>query len=223
MYYLLKVISPHLPASPHISPFATFSRLRRRAPLDPSPVHQGELAVKTNGGGSQTLTPGAAFCSPLPSVGGSKIGELGAKMTACTSAHVSSGACVVQCFEIGEVIHDLLNAEAAERREREEQERLLAIQREREALKERARAVRARVHALELRLGLRNARDVRALWSWAVQRIKSSTRYSRTPTSALPPNPPKSISEGPRVIAPCVWAVDSGRYGYNARPWLCEA
>ena len=147
--------------------------------------------MKTNGGGSQTLTPGAAFCSPLPSVGGSKIGELGAKMTACTSAHVSSGACVVQCFEIGEVIHDLLNAEAAERREREEQERLLAIQREREALKERARAVRARVHALELRLGLRNARDVRALWSWAVQRIKSSM-LQQDSNLRLASEPPKN-------------------------------
>ena len=145
----------------------------------------GEMSVKTDKGASKVLKAGDTFCSPLPEelqrMGGKAAAMTSGRMVACVSAHVKEGPCLVQCFDIGEVIHDLLNADAAEKREREEQERLLQIQREREALKERVRAIKARVHALELRLGLRIARDTKVLWKWAVRRIKAMIAMGQMP------------------------------------------
>ena len=142
-------------------------------------VLQGELSVTRStseglrapeGATATTLHEGDVFSSPLPFGIASSAVDLPPAVTRCVSATSSSSA-VVLCFDLTEVLDELLNATNAMSRRQAEQEKAIKAAKAREAIKEQCAAVRRRANELELKLGLRLQRDPRALWSWALRRV----------------------------------------------------
>ena len=74
-------------------------------------------------------------------------------VTQCASAHVSSAPCVLLCVDVSDVLRDMADAQAEERRQLEEAERAMRAQRARDALKARINDARRKIVQLELRLG----------------------------------------------------------------------
>ena len=130
-------------------------------------IISGELVVELPDGTGETLGEGAAFVTPLPA---STAQMLKAATVVVDARSASSGAVVLR-FEIGDISADALAAEAALVAEREAREASLA----------QVATTRQRVAQLELRMGFREWKEPRRLWSWAFARLRCSLAFGLEP------------------------------------------